>query len=378
MIYTASSASIRRTFQLKFRDCSLNGSKGKRTYRLDTKALPAFTDDFNRSNSSDISTGTISWQKTRGDWEILSNQLYSPTNASSYPMATVRTNTKNSRTRIGLGGSGWGWGVAFWVTDENTWFSATTDQYTSSGAYSYYTCPNGGTLSGTTCLKTCVTPGTTTVSGGNCCFSPHQTGNCTPTYPSCTCYDTGGCNCPAGTAAVDGGSCLCYSGYFNDAFYPGYCSYWGTYEFAGMCWNNVVSGSYVPPYEYNGNCVSTTTADTYYSCNYSATLVTGTSTAHLHRLVLRKSVAGTVTTVATSSEINTSETARPTYVNVLSSGSTVTITAPMNNGSGTLTMTYNSGSGDSRGVRVGVVLSPTSGGAVASTVDNFEYEPVVV
>lgn len=375
MIYTASSASIRRTFQIKFRDSSLNGSKGKRTYRLDTKALPAFTDDFNRANSSNITTGTITWDETRGDWEILSNQLSSSTSASSYPMATVRANTKNARTRIGLGSSGWGWGVAFWVTDENNWFSATTDQYSTSSGF--YSCPNGGTLSGTTCVKTCVTPGTTTVSGGNCCFSPHQTENCTPTYPSCTCYDTGGCNCPAGTGAVGPApGCDCYSGYYDDEYYPGYCAYYGKYAFAGMCWDSKVSGSYVQPYEYNGNCSQTTTPDTYYNCDYAATF--NTSTAYLHRLILRKSVSGTITTIATSSEINTSETARPTYVNVLSSGSTATITAPMNNGSGTLSMVYNSGSEDNRGVRVGVVLSPTSGGAVASTVDNFEYEPVVV
>lgn len=132
----------------------------------------------------------------------------------------------------------------------------------------------------------------------------------------------------------------------------------------------------MPEYPYTGQGCTAVTTTTSYNCDYPATF--STSTAYLHRLILRKSVGGTITTIATSSEINTSETARPTHVNVLASGSTVTITAPMNNSSGTLSMTYNSGSDDNRGVRVGVVLSPTNGGTVASNVDNFEYEPVVV
>ena len=369
MIYTASSASIRRTFQVKFRDSSLNGSKGKRTYRLDTKSLPAFTDNFNRANSSSISTGTISWEETRGDWEILSNQLSSSTSASLYPIVTVRANTKNARTRIGLGSSGWGWGVAFWVTDQNNWFSATTDQYSTSSGF--YSCPNGGTLSGTTCVKTCTGGGEFIgYTGGTCpanqSVSPDS---------NCVCNDPGGCGCYSYEVG-DYGSCTCYSGAESPSLYQGYCESAGWYTFAGVCWNTARSGV-VPPYTYPGSGCTANYNPTYsYDCSYAATF--NTSTAYLHRLILRKSVSGVVTTIATSSEINTSETARPTHVNVLASGSTVTITAPMNNSSGTLSMVYNSGIEDSRGVRVGVVLSPTSGGTVASNVDNFEYEPVVV
>lgn len=373
MIYTASSASIRRTFQVKFRDSSLNGSKGKRTYRLDTKSLPAFTDDFNRANSSSISTGTISWEETRGDWEILSNQLSSSTGASSYPIATVRANTKNARTRIGLGSSGWGWGVAFWVTDQNNWFSATTDQYSTSSGF--YSCPNGGTLSGTTCVKTCTGGGEFIgYTGGTCPANQSVTPD-----SNCVCNDPGGCGCYSYEVG-DYGSCTCYGGGSVSAFDPSLCGGPGyslyPYYFAGSCWQTARSGV-VPPYTYTGSGCTANYNPTYsYDCSYAATF--NTSTAYLHRLILRKSVSGVVTTIATSSEINTSETARPTHVNVLASGSTVTITAPMNNGSGTLSMTYNSGIEDSRGVRVGVVLSPTSGGTVASNVDNFEYEPVVV
>jgi hypothetical protein len=93
---------------------------------------------------------------------------------------------------------------------------------------------------------------------------------------------------------------------------------------------------------------------------------------------LRKSINGVITTIGTSPEINTSQNARPSYVNVLTLDNTVTISAPMDNGSGTLTMTYNASASDTRGIKFGVIFGETSGGSVASNVDNFEYEPVVV
>ena len=47
----------------------------------------------------------------------------------------------------------------------------------------------------------------------------------------------------------------------------------------------------------------------------------------------------------------------------------------MDNSSGTLTINYNGGANDQKGLKTGVTLAPTSAGTTASTLDNFEYAP---
>jgi len=92
-------------------------------------------------------------------------------------------------------------------------------------------------------------------------------------------------------------------------------------------------------------------------------------------MVVKRSISGTVATIATSPSINTaSSAARPTYVRSATVGDVVTVTAPMDNGSGTLTVLYNAVN-ENKGKKHGVALSSTSGTATTS-VDNFEYTPL--
>jgi len=289
-------------------------------------ALTARSDNFNRSDSTNITASGFNWEELRGDWQISSNRLSTGASSSTYPLAVIWVNTQNANTRCGQGASGWGWGASFWVVDQNNWFAATTDQYsyTYSYHYTFQGCP----------------PGYTNYNCGGVCsqFAPWG-GDPGHGCASCGC---GGCatyfSGPVGTGCPSGG--ILVSSNFGGS---------GQDE-CGVCGSTASFGTFTG---------------------------TATATGYKHRLILRKSVSGTVSTVATSSEIDTSEGARPSYVNVVTSGNTATITAPMDNGTGTLTINYNGGVNDNKGLKVGVILSPTSGGAAASTVDNFEYSPGV-
>jgi hypothetical protein len=109
-----------------------------------------------------------------------------------------------------------------------------------------------------------------------------------------------------------------------------------------------------------------------YPANYAATASTGTN--YLHSIVLKRSLASTVTTVATSSAVTTSSsTARPSYVRAVTSGENITITAPMDNGSGTISLS-NTATGALRGKKHGATLSSVTA-TQATNIDNFEYQP---
>ena len=95
------------------------------------KVLASMSDNFNRSDNTDITAVGAKWTETSGSWSISSNRLSTSTSASSYPIATLRTNTKNATLKVeGTGGDGWG--VAFWVVDQNNWWSAATEMTQSS------------------------------------------------------------------------------------------------------------------------------------------------------------------------------------------------------------------------------------------------------
>lgn len=130
-------------------------------------------DNFNRSNAGSLGTTSnqvATWTATTGSWAIASNRATTATAATSYPLATVETVSGSSNVDVRVDvPTGAGPGVAFWVTDTNNWWAATT----STSSTTTYTCPNGGTLSGTTCNSTVTT------------FSPQITTNCgvfTPEY----------------------------------------------------------------------------------------------------------------------------------------------------------------------------------------------------
>lgn len=414
------------------------------------RILPAFTDAFTRADSTTISTATNKWQELIGDWSISSNRLATAAAPSTNPIAVVQTNTKNAQVQIGQGSSGFGWGVAFWAVDANNWYIAVTEMTTStSTTYScptntsvvsligttctypndytatnspFYSCPSGGSLSGSTCTIT-----TTTYScsfgylvGTNCYVDGDFIDNTNDVTTSGCGYTTGndgiylaGCGCPGGYYG-DVSSCTCYTGYLGrtNTMVPS-CGAIGGYAASdGNCYSTAQSGCVYYPTSQTLFCYvgtsdgtrcylapadSSTSSSTYaatlnnsYSCptntsivslsgttcvypaDYAATASSGTN--YNHSIVLKRSVASVVTTVATSSAVVTSSsTARPSYVRVVTSGENITITAPMDNSSGTITLS-NTATGALRGKRHGVALSSVSATA-ATNVDNFEYQP---
>lgn len=357
MIYKASDATIRRTAQIKFSDLVFSGKKGKRTFSLGTGTLAAFNDNFDRENSSTISITGIPWEELVGDWEILNNRLSTSASATTNPMAVVKTNVKNVQIKIGKGQSGWGWGASFWVTDSVNWYMAVTQQDT----ITTYSCPSGGTLSGTTCVYPPSYAATATtensavacwnggyLANGYCNYCPFgspigQTGYC---FYICQPWPAAGCGCgPGNNIPGPDGCTIPVASYSPFSF--SYTAY--------SCPNGgSVSGS---------NCV--------FPANYSATA----TNAYANKILLKQAIAGTVTTVATSTGVTTaSSSARPSYVQVSTVNETATITAPVDDSSGTISLVYNA-IGQVRGKKHGVALSSTTGTA-ATTVDNFEYTPI--
>lgn len=212
------------------------------------------SDDFNRINSSTLGTasnGIAQWTTLRGAWGILSSQASSTTAATSGALATTPLTKPVPNYDITLDiPNGAGVGAAFWVTDQNNWWAAITYQVSSTS----YSCPNGGTLSGTTCntsssypaqtgstQTSCGAPSTTTQYyaeevrfgyepigipcgsqctqfGGSCinstCQEPGAYIYCTstPTNSVTSCSSTT-TNCPGGCSLAGDGNCYSYSSF---------------------------------------------------------------------------------------------------------------------------------------------------------------------
>lgn len=110
-------------------------------------------DDFNRADAASLGTvsnGVTSWTPVSGSWAITANQATSATAPSTYPLAQVTSPLQTSDYELRLDiPSGHGPGLAFWITDANNFWDVSTNSTFSS----WYTCPNGGTLSGTSCIS---------------------------------------------------------------------------------------------------------------------------------------------------------------------------------------------------------------------------------
>ena len=109
-------------------------------------------DNFNRTNSASLGTasnGIAVWTNLRGTWGISSLTATSTGTPSDYPIATtpLTKSTQNYQINVDIP-AGAGAGAAFWVTNATNWWAAVTAQTTTTTLY----CPNGGTLSGTTCV----------------------------------------------------------------------------------------------------------------------------------------------------------------------------------------------------------------------------------
>lgn len=414
------------------------------------RILGAFSDAFTRADSTTISTALNKWQELRGDWSISSNRLATADAPSTNPIAVVQTNTKNAQVQIGQGSSGFGWGVAFWAVDADNYYVAVTEMV--AGNFTFYTCPtntsvvslvgttctypadyaatatsnttyscpSGGTLSGTTCNTVSYACSVGYLVGTNCYFDATFVDNISDnTTIGCpfTAIDDGiylhGCGCAPGVYG-DTNSCTCYTGYLGqtNTMVPSCAALGGFAASDGNCYSSATSGCIYLPTAQTGICYAgtfdgtrcylapadatygsypaTATTTTTYSCptntsivslsgttcvypaDYAATANSGTN--YSHTIVLKRSVASTVTTVATSSAVVTSSsTARPSYVRVNTSGEAITISAPLDNGGGTISLSHTA-TGALRGKKHGVALSSVSATA-ATNVDNFEYQP---
>jgi hypothetical protein len=308
-------------------------------------AARAFTDEFS-------GTGSLAqrWTSTRGSWSVVEGKSSTATAASSYPLASFNSNTPAVNVRVDYGAADThGWGVAFWVKDTANWWAVVTDKTFG------YVCDPGDTLTGTTCKK----PDTTTTTTGLSC-----------TY-----------SCPGGLI-LSGTGCYGYYAcgpfsYYTDTlcftFIDG--AIWGgcLYDIpgAGM---GLTYGCSSPSLSYVGSadaaCTPYTIYNTVTGASYTAT------TQYTYKIRLIKSVAGTVTEVATKN-IQTTTTSNSTieYVQAsVSKAGVITATAKMNGGTTIETLT-NTPSSPITAKRHGFILAPTTTGTQANSMERFIYSP---
>jgi len=346
------------------------------------KVLASTSDDFNRTNSTDITAVGKKWTETSGDWSITSNQLTTSTAASSYPIATLRTNTKNATVKVDRA-NGDGWGVAFWVVDQDNWFAANTEMTQSS-------------------VQNAATSGSYVQSvydGNTCSGGKLYNGNATfPAYGG-TCYDLACISYSGGTA----GYYSCPSGYYYAA--PTYCpTGWCVYYNYPTSWpgdNPCTPATFVDgdpgtcnEYQIQNCCVYLDATDSGCpgACNgqsprpqyhnetvYYSNPETRTWT-YSQKAIIRKAVAGTVSVVANTAAVTSTETVgaavaassptRPTSLTVTLVGEGITISAPGAAG-GTITGSHTA-TGANRGKKHGVSIAPATV-VQSNAVDNFVY-----
>lgn len=259
------------------------------------------SDNFNRPNSSTLGTasnGIAQWTTLRGSWEVSSFQASSTTAATNGALATTTLTKPVPNYQIDLDiPSGAGVGTAFWVTDENNWWAAITYQTTSTS----YSCPSGGTLSGTTC-------NTSSSYGASLASGSEYVGPATPSTQYYVeevrfGYEPIGIACGSQCTQM-GGSCI--NGTCQE---PGpyiYCTSTPTTTPSDFC-SSVSYSCSSPSYLSGTDCY---TSYSYYYCpsggDLSGTTCTVTSsypatgtptTAFSVRLI--KSVSGTISTVQT-------------------------------------------------------------------------------
>lgn len=351
--------------------------------------LSPFSDTFNRANTTTMATTGIDWVETIPDWQIVSNKAYTATATSSYPLLSFDATKANVTIKATGNLDGAGFGVAFWVTNATNWWAVVTDVTQGSTSGTTYTCPNGGTLSGSTCLKTCYQTCYETCYN-QCC----STGSCVNygnfSYGECGgggyaygCYDTGGCSCDAYGGVGDTSTCTCYYGGsvpLSVNYSASQCFQGGGYPFNGQCYNAVASGQ-IPAYWYAGTITSYVSCNPYncnpydcnpYACNYDATGTTSTITTYTHTMKLIRNNAGTISTVATVAlGVDNTTPVYVTSIQVNTNGSTISATALRGGVSVNLT---NSPVSPTTSTRHGFILAPVTTTALLSrNVDQFDY-----
>ena len=328
------------------------------------------TDTFDRADASSLGTvsnGVTSWTALSGSWAIASNQATSSTSPSSYPVATVTSPLSSTDYELKIDvPTGAGPGVALWVTDASNWYAVTTNLVTTNN----YSCPSGGTLSGTSCIVTSTYNATATTYN---CGSPSSYDCSYPAtvsygslYQSSTCF---GCVGNGG----NGGILDCVSGACYEVNIPGY-----------TCPNGGTPTGVEP----NVTCVKTCSdcgtggSDpcrqcTSYSCSpgdsLSGTTCTSTSTysatntpSYTYATRVIRNTSGTKSTLVTYSH-----SAAVRSLKVVTSNDTISISAYSGTGqSGLLdTNNYNVTTPTKTAI-AGIIISPASS-SQGTTLDNF-------
>jgi hypothetical protein len=126
-----------------------------------------------------IPTTTATYEAVRGTWGILNNKAYAAATSGNYAVAVIDAKTENVRVKSTTDNTHAGVGVSFWVTDANNWWGAHSKKVSTTGTpytcpsggtlsgancnYTYgatgtpsqtffYFCPGGYTFHGACCL----------------------------------------------------------------------------------------------------------------------------------------------------------------------------------------------------------------------------------
>jgi len=337
-------------------------------------------DDFNRANASTLGTasdGFTTWTTTRGAWGIASNVASSSTTASSYALATVPSPTLSANYTVSVDvPANAGPGVAFWVTDANNWWGATTN-ITSTTSYS---CPSGGTYNSSTgnCdvsssytatmsytkMSSAYDCGYTTVGATSTnpvvsAFTPCPNAGCNSGngyYCSgTTCYDsTPVYSCPSGYT-LSGTTCYKYTSCCAGAYYssdPG-----GLGRGAG-CY----AQTYTCP---SGGTLNVGDLRCYSTTSYTATSTTTTT----YSVKVIQAVANVISTKATYSS-----TGRIASLKVNTSGNNVTVSTYLSAGLGGTATTNMYTATSPTTTSVAGIVKGVSTSSQGSTLDNFSVK----
>jgi hypothetical protein len=364
------------------------------------KALLSITETFNRADTSSLTTAgstSAKWDSVRGSWGISSNKASSSTSASSYPISTL-TFSKEDVT-ISIDGITSGVGTAFWVTDSGNWWGTYVDgtqscQTCASGGNcaSYYSCCQGTMNGSNPYTATCCFGNynaVNTVSGTNpatcnngfattCPCSTYNLGNIAGYYVYYACGGSGNA-APASSCGLtfaqaqacggckrnsspyyNGGNCVCPASQCIGGYTPG-TDY--SYTNTSTCNQTGDCTQFNVSYcnsNYDSNCCGSYNATTYYDCN----CVTNNS------IKLIKSIAGTISTVATFA-LSSTVAGFKTILN----GNTVTVQAYSGSGytSKIGSDQFSTVSGYSKTKKHGILKAPTTYAASqGSAIDEFK------
>ncbi|CAB4122202.1 hypothetical protein UFOVP27_101 [uncultured Caudovirales phage] len=289
--------------------------------------VDTFTRTTAAGNLGSTDTGTA-WTVLRGSWYSNGTQaIESASTATTYPLAAVDLSVSDvivsASTPLSTCA---GLGVNFWTVDANNWWAAIV--YSDSYSYSYATtctsCYSCSVCTGTGCTGLC----------GNAVADPNNCGCCS----SICCLPDSCC----GTDAY--GNCICIS--YGPCF--SCCS---SFTCAGSCGTGKADTN-------NCGCCNTT------STCCSSVACTGTAIGYNYYVRLVSSVAGTITTIQTSTATGTV----PTSIAVSTLGNV--ITATIYSGATSIATTTYTATSPNKGTKVGI-LKGYAASNQGTALDNF-------